>query len=94
MDAKYLKMCIKFVLFYSLSHKHDVYQELSQNNLQKKLNHKASGSTEMTHKYLAYQFFLREQSSRVVVVCQQILSYGQLDLTATRKSEMERDTYL
>ena len=32
-DAKYLKTCNKFVLFYSLSHKHDVQQELSQNNL-------------------------------------------------------------
>ena len=33
--AKYLKTCIKFVLSYSLFNKHGVWQELSQNNLQK-----------------------------------------------------------
>ena len=52
-----LKTCINFVLFYSLFQKHDVKEKLSQNNLPKKLNHKPSGSTEMAHKYLAWQFF-------------------------------------
>ena len=31
-DAKYIKTWIKFVLFYSLFQRHDVQQELSQNN--------------------------------------------------------------
>ena len=34
------------------------------------------------------------KSSCVVVVCQKILTYDQLDLTTTTKSKMERDTSL
>ena len=32
-DAKYLKTCIKFVLFYSFFRKNNVQQDLFQNNL-------------------------------------------------------------
>ena len=34
-DPKYLKTCIKFVIFYSFFQKNDVEQDLFQNNLQK-----------------------------------------------------------